>query len=153
VEEGLAKALQKVEGAPVASTSWLEVLSGATLLGTSARFWLGAVLYVAAFLLFVGRRWLGRRWLGLAGAVCLLIGLWGLLSAGGQLAYDASRPLGVVCDEGLVLRQGNGPSFAVVREAPLPPGCEFRVVRRLGTWQQIVLNDGVKGWIPEQPEV
>jgi tetratricopeptide (TPR) repeat protein len=153
VQAGLALALQKVEGVPAPEPSWLEVVGGATLVGISTRFWLGAGLYGLAFLLLATRRWFGKRWLFLPGAVCLLLGLWALLSAGCQLAYDASRPPGVICGEPVVLRQGNGPSFAAVREAPLPPGCEFRVVQHLGGWQQIVLEDGTKGWIPQQPEV
>jgi tetratricopeptide (TPR) repeat protein len=153
VQAGLALALQKVEGVPARAPSWLEVLGGATLFGFSTRFWLGAGFYGLAFLLLATRRWFGKRWLFLPGVVCLLLGFWALLSAGCELAYDTSRPAGVVCGEPVVMRQGNGPSFAAVREAPLPAGCEFRVVQRLGAWQQIVLEDGTRGWIPEQPEV
>jgi tetratricopeptide (TPR) repeat protein len=144
VEAGLEQALKKVEGAPAPHAPWL---------GAWTHFVLGAGLYLAAFLLFVCWRRFGKRRWAVAAGVCLVLGLWGLGSLGWQLISDGSRPAGVVCAEGVVLRQGNGPSFAAVREEPLPPGCEFRVVRWLGKWQQVVLSDGTVGWIPEQPLV
>jgi hypothetical protein len=108
---------------------------------------------MTAFVLLAGRWWFGKRWLALGAAVCGLLGLWGLVSAGWELAYETSRPPGVVCAEGVLLREGNGPSFAAVRQEPLPLGCAFRVVRQLSGWQQVELDDGTRGWIPEQPEV
>jgi hypothetical protein len=153
LRSGLDQALQRVEGVSAPRLSWWLRATGATHLGVAARAWAGGGLYLTGWLLLVGWRWFGNRALALGGGLTLLVGLASLGSAGGQLAYDAVRPAGVVCAEGVILRQGNGPSFPACREQPLPPGCEFRVLQQTGGWQRVLLGDGTAGWIPEQPRV
>src|SRR5262249_40370270 len=153
VQDALQQALALVKDPPVERTSWVEMLSGSPFLGIWPRFGLGLALYLVGMLALLFWAKPGRQWLKLAGAVCLLVGLWGLVSVGGEEAYALYRPGGVVCGDGVVLREGNGPSFGAVRQDPLPAGCEFRVLKQRGAWQRIALADGTTGWIPQQPEV
>jgi hypothetical protein len=144
VQSGLRLALQRVESVPIPTSSWVSL---------PVRMWAGGALYLVGWsLLLIGWRYGGRK-LVLVSVLVILLGTVGLGSAGWQLASEALEPAGVVCAEGVVLREGNGPSFPAVRAQPLPPGCEFRVLQRMGNWQKIELSDGAVGWVPEQPEV
>ncbi|MFL5341782.1 MAG: hypothetical protein ACJ8F7_16680 [Gemmataceae bacterium] len=48
----------------------------------------------------------------------------------------------------VVLRKGDGPSFAPRRENPLPAGVELTVRRHRGAWSQVQLADSTLGWLP-----
>jgi hypothetical protein len=88
--------------------------------------------------------WLGGLALGLA-----------VLLASARMAefevrqQEAAAPLGVTTGP-VVLRKGDGPSFAPRREAPLPAGLELTVRQERGDWLQVQLADGSLGWLPRE---
>jgi hypothetical protein len=144
VQSGLRLALQRVESVPMPTSSWISL---------PVWTWVGGTLYLVGWsLLLIGWRYRGRK-LILGSILVIVLGTGGLGSACWELTSDRLWPAGVVCSEGTVLREGNGPSFPAVRSQRLPPGCEFRVLQHTGSWQQIELCDGTVGWIPEQPEI
>jgi hypothetical protein len=74
------------------------------------------------------------------------------LAAGRLLDAEARRqaahePLAITTRE-VVLRQGDGPSFAPRRDSPLPAGVELTVRIDRGRWVQVELADGTLGWLP-----
>jgi hypothetical protein len=74
------------------------------------------------------------------------------LAAGRLLDAEARRqaahePLAITVRE-VVLRQGDGPSFAPRRDSPLPAGVELTVRIDRGRWVQVELADGTLGWLP-----
>lgn len=53
-----------------------------------------------------------------------------------------------VVSEPVLLRSGNGSSFPLRHEAPLPAGTEATLHFRGGAWNQVQLADGTIGWLP-----
>jgi hypothetical protein len=75
------------------------------------------------------------------------------LTAGRILDDEARRqaahePLAITVRE-VVLRQGDGRSFAPRRDSPLPAGVELMVRIDRGHWVQVELADGTLGWVPK----
>jgi hypothetical protein len=82
----------------------------------------------------------------------LALGFAILLALGRQIEFRlrvqrASTQLGVTTHS-VVLRKGDGVSFAPRREALLPAGVELTVRQDHGSWLQVELADGTLGWLP-----
>lgn len=81
-------------------------------------------------------------WMGLCLIACLAQG-WYLL------ATQETRPLVVVAENDVPLRQGNGPSYPPTPELPaLARGMEARLVHRRGDWLLLETPTGERGWVP-----
>jgi tetratricopeptide (TPR) repeat protein len=150
-QEALAHVRRLLPGctAPPAP-AWQRAVTASAWLSPAWRVWLGAVGYLFGWLLLVAAWWRSRRWLAFAGTPLLLAGLCVLGSAAWQFQQDALYPRGVVCDQAVVLREGNGASFRPVRADPLPPGAEFRTLAENNGWLRVRLPDGTKGWLPRE---
>src|SRR5437763_531752 len=59
----------------------------------------------------------------------------------------STRRAGVVVAEGIVLRKGNGESYAPQLPQPLHAGTEFEVLEERGPWRAIQLDNGTSGWL------
>jgi hypothetical protein len=84
------------------------------------------------------------RW-GLGGAafVCLVFAGSTLLT---HYQHTSTRA-GVIVAEEVVVRKGNGESYAPQLPQPLHAGTEFEVLEERGSWLAIQLENGTSGWI------
>jgi len=84
------------------------------------------------------------RW-GLVGAaLCCLVFTSSTLLTQYQ---HATRRAGVIVAEEVVVRKGNGESYAPQFPQPLHAGTEFEVLEERGAWLAIQLANGSSGWI------
>ena len=93
--------------------------------------------------LFAARRLLVAAFVG-ATVLSLALGV----SVGTQYYRQRTVPDGVVLAGDVVVRKGNGYSYAPQFEQTLQPGAEFTCVEERGEWMRIRLPDGQEGWIP-----
>jgi len=81
----------------------------------------------------------------------VLTGVLGLLLAGSVTADEvhrrAVRP-GVIIEEDVTARKGDGLSYEPSFKDPLHAGTEFVLVEERGDWYQIELADGRRCWVP-----
>jgi len=117
--------------------------------GTSlrARFLAGLFLYVAFWLMLIGRTMLCRfRW---RYVLIPTLAIW--LTLGVSVAVDmlgTSRNLeGVLITDDVVVRKGNGKGFEPQFKQQLHEGVEFTVLEQRRDWLYIELPDGKSGWI------
>ncbi len=82
---------------------------------------------------------------GLAGAAffCLVLTASTLFTH----SQHSTRPAGVIVAEEVVVRKGNGESYAPQFPQPLHAGTEFEVLEARGSWLAIQLDNGTSGWI------
>jgi len=64
-----------------------------------------------------------------------------------DLLIDRWRPRGVIIENGVVVRKGNGDGFEPQFQESLGEGVEFRILDRRPNWLQIELPNGRSGWI------
>ena len=87
-----------------------------------------------------------------------LAGIWGTITiaviAAGTLLFDTAfarmYPVGVLTNDQVVLRSGNGEGFGAIAEEPLHEGVEFTILELRPGWWRVELADGTVGWIPAQ---
>ena len=60
---------------------------------------------------------------------------------------------GVVVEDEVMARKGNGESYEPAFDQGLPEGTEFRVLGRRGDWIHIRMSPDEEGWIPSQTTV
>ncbi len=87
-----------------------------------------------------------RAWLLAAGA-CVIASLGLTASLSTQRWLERTSPPGVVLDMDVVVYKGPGAGYQRQFEQPLQPGTEFTLRERRGTWWNIELPDGQRGWI------
>ena len=59
----------------------------------------------------------------------------------------SARHAGVIVAAEVVVRKGNGESYAPQFPQPLHAGTEFAVLEERGPWLAIQLDNGTSGWI------
>jgi len=80
----------------------------------------------------------------LVGGFCLCLALACLLLLSSR---SESRPTVVMAQDQVLLRQGNGPLFPVLRHDPCPRGQEAILLAEQDGWLKIVLPTGESGWV------
>jgi hypothetical protein len=81
----------------------------------------------------------------LIAAALFLFGMGILLRLEGQ---DATHPVAVVADDGVLLRRGDSLQFPPRFQTPVNRGVEARLLFVRGDWVQIELAGGEVGWVP-----
>lgn len=82
---------------------------------------------------------------GGAGVLAVLVTGW---QCAREARRDAERPVLVLVRD-TPLRAGNGETYDVRLEFPLPYGGEVRELHRRGGWVQVETANGTAGWLPE----
>jgi len=129
--------------------SWWHVLS------MSSRLWLAVGAWAALWLLVLvrilrprafdgeGAGLAFRMGAGALAAVAVIVGA----TVAADLLLDRMRPRGVIVENGVVVRKGNGDGFEPQFQESLGEGVEFRVLDRRPGWIHIELPNGRGGWI------
>lgn len=113
---------------------------------TSSRFVVFAASYVLFWILLVGRLVRPHR-MWRAGAMAAGA-LW--LVCGASVAADVlvePDQIGVLIEDDVVLRKGDGEGFEPQVVEPLHQGVEFEVIEARGEWLRVALADGNEGWV------
>ena len=115
------------------------------VLGAAACYAVACVL-LTRWLMVRGRRWLFGGAAALAAAGCLTSLL--VLAVRSE-RQDRERPLAVICQDGVLLRKGDGLTYPPRYDTPLNKGVEARRLFERGGWVQIELSGGEVGWVPD----
>lgn len=163
IAANLAEARQRVDRPIQADATDVDFASVAGwwhLFSTQTRLWIGLVSWVA-FWILLDRRRAGRggrtsepeavtaAWrAGIAGTLVIA------LLSGATVAADrwlpAWRPVGVVVQDDVIVRSGNGISFEPAIEESLSEGVEFAILEERPGWWRVRLPDGTQGWISQE---
>ena len=143
--------LQRELGATGADLQWMVdayILSFAALLLLMGS--LGVATFVLGLLaLHVPPR---RLWRRTAWIFLVLTGVAAFSAGYDWYRFDSVRRGVVVVDE-VTVRKGNAESYEPAFTEPMTEGMEFRLVERRGSWLQIELSNGNRGWVPEDTVV
>ncbi|UCE61742.1 MAG: tetratricopeptide repeat protein [Phycisphaerales bacterium] len=103
--------------------------------------------YALFWLLLAVRALLPRVRIGYPALVCLLLWVPLGLSVAIDLPSRTRSAEGVLVNNDVVVRKGNGESYDPQFRQPLHEGVEFRVIEQRGGWLRIELTDGSQGWV------
>ena len=94
--------------------------------------------------------WRGKSaWLVATAAICGLLAASFLASVIIETRSRANTICGVITDQQVVARQGDGPNYPESFKDPLHAGTEFDLLERRSGWFHIRLSDDSDGWIPD----
>ena len=82
-------------------------------------------------------------------AICGLLTASFLASVVVETRTQANRVCGVITDQQVIARQGDGPNYPESFKDPLHAGTEFDLLERRSGWFHIMLSDDSEGWIPD----
>lgn len=147
----LEEARRQVLDAPAAPTPWLSELPFWPSRAT--RVLLALALWVLGWSLAAGIPIRPSRTLSVCAAGALVLALAFAASVSLAERNERLRPLAIVAVDGVILRQGNGTSYAAVTNGELPVvlnrGVELHVLQeRKNQWARVRLADGRTGWVP-----
>lgn len=94
------------------------------------------------------RLWRRSRGLLVTGVFAALLSAAWLASIAITDRDAIARPHAVTVADQATLRQGRGEGYEPVLKEPLGAGVELRVVDRRGDWVEVLLGNGVTGWLP-----
>ena len=83
-------------------------------------------------------------------AICALLTSCFLASVVVEASTQAYRVCGVITDQQVVARQGDGPKYPASFKDPLHAGTEFDLLELRPGWLHIILSDDREGWIPHK---
>ena len=112
------------------------------------RFYAGLAAFVVFWVLLSWRALWGRGSVRFPAGLALLIWVTLAVSVGVDYAAASGPRAGVIAAEEVVVRKGDGLSYARQFEEPLTDGVEFDVVTVRDRWVHIRLPDGQEGWVP-----
>ena len=82
--------------------------------------------------------------------ICGLLTVSFLASAVLEARTQAHQVCGVITDQQVVARQGDGPNYPESFKDPLHAGTEFDLLERRSGWLHVRLSDDSDGWIPDK---
>jgi tetratricopeptide (TPR) repeat protein len=104
----------------------------------------GVILFFLLASLRLFRRSAPTAWgTGLAAALVLALGG----SYGWDLRQQSAAPEAVITQEEVVIRKGNGESYAPAFEEPIHGGAEVRILDRREGWVRVEFQNGKTGWM------
>lgn len=134
-----------------------DAAAGWRILSSETRWWLGVSCWVVLWGLLLARR--SQRsipreesesrsalWRGGILTTCV-VALICFATLGLDATVSSWRPVGVVIEEEVLVRSGNGEGFEAAIEEPITAGVEFRILESRPGWWRIELPDGSQGWI------
>lgn len=118
-----------------------------------ARAWTASVAWtfawlLAAALIVIRGHWHARlrRCRGALVGVAAIALVFGLTVAIDEIRHRLNPP-GVIVNEEVIVRKGNGDGFSPAFTEPLPVGSEFTLLEQRPGWYHIRLADGQSGWV------
>jgi tetratricopeptide (TPR) repeat protein len=106
--------------------------------------------FFAGIWIFLGLGLFARRALFNWGiAVCAALALLALGSLLTDAVTEASSKHGVIVQNEVTARKGDGETYEPSFTEPLHSGTEFRLLESRHGWERIALDDGRQAWIPE----
>jgi tetratricopeptide (TPR) repeat protein len=114
----------------------------------SQRFWAAMVFGLLGWCgltVWVFRR---RSWLATVSLGCVVLGFANAGLVAWEIHEQQTRPAAVVVRGEPMLRTGRGEGFDPVRQEPLGPGVELRILDERGGWARVQLADQQTGWLP-----
>lgn len=135
-----------------------DAAAGWRILPMAARWWIGVVAWIGFWGLLLARRTIASVredesesrtafWRG-GLLACGVVAIACVATVGIDLAAPGWRPVGVIVENEVVVRSGNGEGFEAAIEEPITAGVEFRILEDRPGWWRIELPDGSQGWIP-----
>lgn len=117
---------------------------------TRTRFTIFLIAYVGCWLALTARCFRpGGGWTLIAGGLAVL---W--IALGASVAADVTgwgrQPEGVILQDDVIVRKGDGHGYEPRFEQPLHAGVEFDLLDQRGQWMYIRLPDGSEGWIESE---
>ncbi|OHB63882.1 MAG: hypothetical protein A2168_00930 [Planctomycetes bacterium RBG_13_50_24] len=82
-------------------------------------------------------------------AICGLLTVSFLASVVVETRKQAHQVCGVITDQQVIARQGDGPNYPESFKDPLHDGTEFDLLEHRSGWFHIMLSDESDGWIPD----
>lgn len=113
----------------------------------ATRLWLAAASYLAWWALLLAARARHRPSITRTAWVCAAVSVVLGSTCGYDLWRERAHREGVILVDEVVLRKGNGDSFAPAYRERLHPGVEFVLLEERPGWLSIRLPDGSEGWI------
>jgi hypothetical protein len=107
-------------------------------------------LHVATFSLLITRLFVRRASLRFFSVVAGSLAVILLVSVAIDLRTRKTRVEGVILDETVVARKGDGKSYEPAFETPLHAGTEWELVEKRGGWLEIRLADGRQCWVERE---
>ena len=117
------------------------------------KFRLTAALAVVTFALGVAALFRRRRLLGRVAIVGVLLTLLVSFSAGYDWYRFEKTVHGVIVQEEVIARKGNGTTYEPAFTEPLTEGTELRLIERRGEWSLIRVPGGEEGWVEDETVV
>lgn len=114
------------------------------------KFLLTCIFFAVACLCITSLIWLGRR---PAWTVSIIISgiltLCFLISVAVEYRADINKISGVITDNQVIARQGDGANYPASFKEPLHEGTEFDLLEERPAWLHIKLSDDSDAWIPQ----
>ncbi|MSQ90038.1 MAG: SH3 domain-containing protein [Phycisphaerales bacterium] len=113
-------------------------------------------LWIALWVVVTGGLWFGWRasmaWRSATFALAAICVVFSTTVIIDTLRHAINRP-GVIVDDSVVVRKGNGEGFTPSFNDPLPQGVEFTLIEARPGWYHIRLSDGLAGWVKSSQAV
>lgn len=113
------------------------------------RAFIFGLFYVSFWGLAAARLYCKRSGLLQGGVISLVIALLFLASLAVEHFYGSSSGRGVLLDQEVTARKGDGASYNPSFKDPLHAGTEFNLLEKRGNWWRVELVDGRQCWIPD----
>ncbi len=114
------------------------------------RFFLACLFFAILCLGLTAILWFGRKTpLPAVCAISAILVLGFATSVSVEKVLSSKVNCGVIVDDSVLARQGDGHNYPPSFKDPLHSGTEFDLIKTQSGWYNIQLSDGSEGWVPQ----